>query len=436
MQLRQHVILVFCLTQIDEFTVLVHLSILGLVVEKEIKVPTMGESITEATVAEWHVQPGAYCRSGEILVELETDKVTLEVPSPSDGTLQEIKHQTGDTVAVGDILALLQEGPLQDRQKQSSSKQPSPPKTAPHSTPEPVTPPKASPSQKNEVLAPGAARFASEYGLDPSKIQGSGKRGQVTKEDLVRSRSTPSPSFTSPVSSPEERERIVPMSRLRKRIAERLVEAQKTSAILTTFNEIDMSNSMEMRKSYKEMFQKKYGVGLGFMSIFTKASIHALKEIPAVNAEIREDQIIYKNYYDIGVAVGGPKGLVVPVIRDAGRLSFAEIEIEIMRLAKRAQEGTIELSEMEGGTFTISNGGIYGSMLSTPILNPPQSGILGMHNIVKRPVVIQGDEIVIRPIMYIALSYDHRIIDGKEAVSFLVKVKEAVEDPERMLLEI
>ena len=426
--------------------------------EKEIKVPAMGESITEATVAAWHVQPGSSCCRGDILVELETDKVTLELPSPSDGMLKEIKHPTGDTVAVGDVLALFQErtsqektsqkGTPQGKQEQTSSQQPSTAKaSATPPVPEAVAP-NAS-SQKNETLAPGAARFASEHGLDPSQIRGSGKRGQVTKEDLVRSTRLPTsssptsavtsnlgPTSASPMSSPEERERVVTMSRLRKRIAERLVGAQKTSAILTTFNEIDMSNAMALRKSYKEMFQKKYGVGIGFISIFTKASIHALREVPAVNAEIRGDQIIYKNYYDIGVAVGGPRGLVVPVIRDAGRLSFAGIEMEIMRLAERVRTGTIEISEMEGGTFTISNGGIYGSMLSTPILNPPQSGILGMHNIVKRPVVNQGDEIVVRPIMYIALSYDHRIIDGKEAVTFLVKVKEAVENPERMLLEI
>ncbi|MBW7858160.1 MAG: 2-oxoglutarate dehydrogenase complex dihydrolipoyllysine-residue succinyltransferase, partial [Leptonema sp. (in: Bacteria)] len=306
---------------------------------------------------------------------------------------------------------------------------------------------------KNETLSPGARRLAAESGVDTAQVAGSGLRGQVTKPDIVnhleqKSESKPTP--TQPPAKPTAaaaatpsrqrneniaREEVVSMSRLRQRIAERLVEAQQTAAILTTFNEVDMSGMMDMRSRFKDVFEKKHGVKLGFMSFFVKAVIAALKEYPAVNAEMRGTDLIYKNYYDIGVAVGGPKGLVVPVVRDCDLRSMAEIEIEIARLANRVKEGSISLDEMTGGTFTISNGGIYGSMMSTPILNPPQAGILGMHNIVKRAVVV-NDQIVIRPMMYLALSYDHRIIDGKEAVSFLVKVKECIENPERILLEV
>lgn len=393
----------------------------------EIKVPPMGESITEATVASWHKNVGEAVKEGEILVELETDKVTMEVPSPKSGVLKQIIKQTGETVRIDEVLAILEDS--------VTSQEPTP-------TPKP-TEPKKEETQQVE-MAPSAKRLVMENNLDPSKISGSGKHGQITKEDVIyhleKKETIQEPKIevqqeVRPAITEPKREEIVPMSRLRQRIAERLVEAQHTAAILTTFNEADMSKIMEYREKYNEIFQKKYGIKLGFMSFFVKACVQALKEFPAVNAEIRDKNIVYKYYYDIGVAVGGPRGLVVPVVRNADKLSFAEIELEIARLAQKVREGTITLEELSGGTFTISNGGIYGSMMSTPILNPPQVGILGMHNIVKRAVVV-NDQIVIRPMMYLALSYDHRIIDGKEAVSFLVRVKECVENPERMMFEI
>ncbi|GIX40563.1 MAG: dihydrolipoyllysine-residue succinyltransferase component of 2-oxoglutarate dehydrogenase complex [Leptospiraceae bacterium] len=404
----------------------------------EIKVPPMGESITEATVATWHKNPGEPVQQGEILVELETDKVTMEVPSPVDGVLKEIIKQSGETVHLDEILAIVEEGAIAESpQKQPPQKE--------------LSKPEVKESKQKTELPPSVKRLIEEHKLDPSKIKGTGKHGQITKEDVIlylekqqettskkqeikeTKKEVPLPSI--PKVKREVREEIVPMSRLRQKIAERLVEAQHTAAILTTFNEADMSKIIEYRQKYQEIFQKKYGIKLGFMSFFVKACVQALKEFPAVNAEIRDKNIVYKYYYDIGVAVGGPKGLVVPVVRNADQLSFAEIELEIARLAQKVREGTITLEELSGGTFTISNGGIYGSMMSTPILNPPQVGILGMHNIVKRAVVVD-DQIVIRPMMYLALSYDHRIIDGKEAVSFLVRVKECVENPERMMFEI
>jgi len=393
----------------------------------EIKVPPMGESITEATVASWHKNVGEAVKEGEILVELETDKVTMEVPSPKSGVLKQIIKQTGETVRIDEVLAILEDS--------VTSQEPTP-------TPKP-TEPKKEETQQVE-MAPSAKRLVMENNLDPSKISGSGKHGQITKEDVIyhleKKETIQEPKIevqqeVRTAITEHKREEIVPMNRLRQRIAERLVEAQHTAAILTTFNEADMSKIMEYREKYNEIFQKKYGIKLGFMSFFVKACVQALKEFPAVNAEIRDKNIVYKYYYDIGVAVGGPRGLVVPVVRNADKLSFAEIELEIARLAQKVREGTITLEELSGGTFTISNGGIYGSMMSTPILNPPQVGILGMHNIVKRAVVV-NDQIVIRPMMYLALSYDHRIIDGKEAVSFLVRVKECVENPERMMFEI
>lgn len=415
----------------------------------EIKVPPMGESISEATVADWHKQVGDSVSTGDILVELETDKVTMEVPCPVNGVLKEVKHQTGDSVKVDDVLAIVEEGAVSEAPA-TPEKQPS----ASTTISAPTQPVAAQSGPKNETLAPGARRLAAESGVDTSQITGSGLRGQVTKPDIVNhleqrseSKATPaqppvkSPAATTAATPSRQRnnnlprEEVVAMSRLRQRIAERLVEAQQTAAMLTTFNEVDMSGMMNMRNQFKDVFEKKHGVKLGFMSFFVKAVVAALKEYPAVNAEIQGTNLIYKNYYDIGVAVGGPKGLVVPIVRDCDLRSMAEIEIEIARLANRVKEASISLDEMTGGTFTISNGGIYGSMMSTPILNPPQAGILGMHNIVKRAVVV-NDEIVIRPMMYLALSYDHRIIDGKEAVSFLVKVKECIENPERILLEI
>lgn len=407
----------------------------------EIKVPEMGESITEATIANWVKKEGESVKQDEILLELETDKATMEVPAPSSGVLQKIHKKAGETVKVKEIIGLI------DSTATATVSSPSPTNSAQTSGNGTI----------NETLPPAVRKLIEDNGLNPASIIGSGKNGQITKEDVLKaieSKSSVSNAVGTPaavkatLTLPEiqkavpsvrrtdlPKENVVPMTRLRKVIAERLVSAQHNAAILTTFNEVDMSAVMELRNRYKDRFKEAHNVGLGFMSFFTKAAIHALKTIPAINAEIRGSDIVYKNYYDIGVAVGGPKGLVVPIVRDADLLSFAGVEQEIVRLANRVKDGKIELAEMEGGTFTISNGGIYGSMMSTPILNPPQSGILGLHNIVKRAVVV-NDQIVIRPMMYLALSYDHRIVDGKEAVTFLVKVKEAIEDPSRLLLEL
>ncbi|PJZ53070.1 2-oxoglutarate dehydrogenase complex dihydrolipoyllysine-residue succinyltransferase [Leptospira adleri] len=408
----------------------------------EIKVPEMGESITEATIANWVKKEGEQVKQDEILLELETDKATMEVPAPSSGVLQKIHKKAGDTVKVKEIIGLIDSAAAASAPTPSSS--PTPSKT--------TSTPVSNNGSLNETLPPAVRKLIDDNGLSASAISGSGKNGQITKEDVLKAieaktsaptavaaKTAPTPEIPKavPVANRGDlpRENTVPMSRLRKVIAERLVSAQHNAAILTTFNEVDMSAVMEVRNRYKDKFKEAHNVGLGFMSFFTKAAIHALKSIPAINAEIRGTDIVYKNYYDIGVAVGGPKGLVVPIVRDADLLSFAGVEQEIGRLANRVKDGKIELAEMEGGTFTISNGGIYGSMMSTPILNPPQSGILGLHNIVKRAVVV-NDQIVIRPMMYLALSYDHRIVDGKEAVTFLVKVKEAIEDPTRLLLEL
>ncbi|MBP9889078.1 MAG: 2-oxoglutarate dehydrogenase complex dihydrolipoyllysine-residue succinyltransferase [Leptospiraceae bacterium] len=400
----------------------------------EIKVPEMGESITEATLLNWTKKPGEAVKADEILAELETDKVTMEVRAPAGGVLKEQKKKAGETVSVREVIGLIEEGA-----------------TATVSSPTPVTQPavetKTVPlkadSPKNETLPPSVRKMTAENNLDAGSIAGSGKHGQVTKGDVIAHlENKPAATSSSPISAPKvtprnpgERETVVPMSRLRRAVADRLVTAQHTAAILTTFNEIDMSGVMNLRSQYKDKFKEQHNVGLGFMSFFTKATVAALKAYPAVNAEIRETDIVYKNYYDIGIAVGGPKGLVVPVVRDADQLNFAGIESEIVRLAGRVKDGKISLEEMQGGTFSISNGGTYGSMMSTPILNYPQVGILGLHNIVKRPVVV-NDQIVIRPMMYVALSYDHRIIDGKEAVLFLVKIKELIEDPTRLLIEV
>lgn len=418
----------------------------------EIKVPPLGESITEATIASWHKKMGDFVKQGEILLELESDKVTMEVPSPTNGILSKILKNSGENVKIDEVLAIIEETSAKEVILEESKVE-----TKKERVEKKEEVQKVEESKKNETLPPSVQRLIAENQLDPTKIQGTGKNKQITKEDVLKyleenkkeavssvqsiQPSQPSREKTleikskKPTDSLEVREKIVPMSKLRQKIAERLVEAQHTAAILTTFNEADMSKIMEIRQKYNEKFQQKYGIKLGFMSFFVKACITALKEFPAVNAEIRDNHIVYKYYYDIGVAVGGPRGLVVPVVRNADQLSFAEIELEIARLANKVREGTITIEELTGGTFTISNGGIYGSMMSTPILNPPQVGILGMHNIVKRAVVVD-DQIVIRPMMYLALSYDHRIIDGKEAVSFLVRVKECVENPERMLFEI
>jgi len=391
----------------------------------EIKVPEMGESITEATLINWTKKVGDSVQADEILAEIETDKVTMELRASVSGTIQELSKKSGDTVKVREVIGFILEGAVAA------------------STPPPTAIPQSpSAESKNEALPPSAKKMVAENNLNPSDIQGTGKHGQVTKGDVISHlEKTPQKQSSSPPPPPKidrktgERETVVPMTRLRKAIAERLVSAQHTAAILTTFNEVDMSLVMAIRSQYKDKFKEEHNIGLGFMSFFTKASISALKSFPAVNGEIRDNNLIYKNYYDIGVAVGGPKGLVVPIVRDADHLNFAGIEAEIIRLAGRVKEGSISLDEMQGGTFTISNGGIYGSMMSTPILNYPQVGILGLHNITKRAVVV-NDQIVIRPMMYLALSYDHRIIDGKEAVQFLVKVKECIEDPMRLLLEV
>ena len=401
----------------------------------EIKVPEMGESITEATLLNWTKKPGESVKADEILAELETDKVTMEVRAPATGVLKEQKKKAGETVSVREIIGLIEEGATATVTSSSPQTQP-----APEVKPQ-VAALKAE-APKNETLPPSVRKMTAENGIDANSISGSGKHGQVTKGDVI-SYIENKPSASSTPSAPAkvvqrntgERETVVPMSRLRRAVADRLVTAQHTAAILTTFNEIDMSGVMNLRSQYKDKFKEQHNVGLGFMSFFTKAAVAALKAYPAVNGEIRDTDIIYKNYYDIGVAVGGPKGLVVPVVRDADQLSFAGIESEIARLANRVKDGKISLEEMQGGTFSISNGGTYGSMMSTPILNYPQVGILGLHNIVKRPVVV-NDQIVIRPMMYVALSYDHRIIDGKEAVLFLVKIKEMIEDPTRLLIEV
>lgn len=404
---------------------------------KDIKVPEMGESVTEATILNWIKKEGDAVEADEVVAELETDKVTMEVRAPAPGIISKVLKQVGDTVKVGEIIGSVEEG-----QAPATSKAPEPAQTKVPSTP----------AEQEASILPAAMKLIQENNLNPKDIKGTGRNGQITKEDVIlyleskKAAPSPAPAPVKPTQSIETkiqpksrgdvpREKIVPMSKLRQTIAQRLVESQHTAAILTTFNEVDMYNVMNLRAAYKDKFKEKYNVNLGFMSFFTKAVIYALKEIPELNAEIRGTNIIYKNYYDIGVAVGGPKGLVVPVVRDADLLSLAEIEAEIARLANKVREGKISLEELEGGTFSISNGGVYGSLMSTPIINPPQSGILGMHNIVKRPVVI-GDKIEIRPMMYIALSYDHRIVDGKGAVTFLVRVKEMIEDPARLLLEV
>lgn len=378
----------------------------------EIKTPTLGESVSEATIAKWHKKEGEFVKQDELLAELETDKVTLEVNALSSGTLKKILKPQGSSVKQGDVLALVEEGG--------------------------VATIKAAPIQEQKVIksfdisssGPAARKIADEKGIDTSGISGSGKDGRITKGDVLGTSFAPIQAVDNSV-----REERVKMTKLRQVIAKRLKDSQNTAAILTTFNEIDMSAVMALRNQYKDLFEKTHSAKLGFMSFFVKAVVAALKEIPAVNAEINGDELIYKNYYDLGVAVGGPQGLVVPVLRYADKKSMAEVEKEIVSFGNKAKEGKLKVEELIGGTFTISNGGVYGSLLSTPIINPPQSGILGLHKIQERPIAIKG-EVKIRPMMYVALSYDHRIIDGKEAVTFLVRVKEAIEDPARLLLSI
>ncbi len=395
----------------------------------EIKVPTLGESITEATVAKWFKAVGEAVRVDEPLVELETDKVALEVNASVSGTLAEIHVAEGVTVEVGAVLGLIAEGEV-------AAPPPKPEPAKPAKGPEPEA---AKPEPPAAALSPAVRRLVAEHGLDPAAIPATGKGGRLVKGDVLKviegGRATPAPPAPAGPRPQAAREERVPMTRLKRRMAERLKEAQNTAAILTTFNEADMSGVMALRAQHRDRFEKKHGVRLGFMSFFVKASIAALKEIPTVNAEIEGDAIVYKNYYNLGVAVGTEKGLVVPVVRDADALSFAEVEMAINQLGLKARDGKLSIDDLTGGTFTISNGGVYGSLMSTPILNPPQSAILGMHKIQRRPVAV-GDGIELRPMMYLALSYDHRIIDGREAVTFLVRVKECIEEPERLLLDL
>jgi 2-oxoglutarate dehydrogenase E2 component (dihydrolipoamide succinyltransferase) len=405
----------------------------------EIKVPTLGESVTEATVARWLKQPGDTVAMDDPLVELETDKVTLEVNAPAAGTLTEIVVAEGSNVGVGALLGVIGEGAAKPAPKKTEAKVATTAAPAAAPAPRPAAAPAAA-GKGADLMArsgPAVRKAVAETQVDPSSISPTGKDGRATKADVAAAAAKPAPAPKAP-SAPRalgEREERVRMTRLRKRIAERLKDAQNTAAMLTTFNEVDMTEVMALRERYRDTFEKAHGVKLGFMSIFVKACLVALKEIPAANAEIDGDDIIYKNHYDIGVAVGTEQGLVVPVVRDADLLGFAEIEKRIADLGKRARDGKLALDELSGGTFTITNGGVYGSLLSTPILNPPQAAILGMHKIQKRPVVI-GDKIEARPMMYLALSYDHRLIDGREAVTFLVRVKECLEDPQRMLFGI
>ena len=389
---------------------------------KDLVVPTLGESVTEATVSKWLKQVGDPVKADEPVVELETDKVSVAVPSPEAGVLSEIKIQEGSTVNVGVVLGSIGAGTASVVKKESFK------------APEPVKPKTIEvPTSKKEILSPAVKRIIEEKRIDISTISGSGRDGRILKGDLLESMGLPSVASSARATKGDEER--VKMTRLRATIAKRLKEAQNNAAMLTTFNEIDMSRIIEMRAEYKDGFQKKYGVKLGFMSFFVRSCVEALKAFPIINAEIQQDEIVYKNYYNIGVAVGTEKGLVVPVVRDADELSFADIEKQIIALGEKAKTGQLSIEELQGGTFTITNGGIYGSMLSTPILNPPQSGVLGMHNIVQRAVVVE-DKIEVRPIMYLALSYDHRIIDGKDAVSFLVRIKEYLEDPRRLFLNL
>lgn len=389
----------------------------------ELFVPTLGESVSEATIAKWHKKEGESVKLDELLIELETDKVTLEVNATASGVLGKINYAEGDTVERGNLLVDIIENGVASVVTSKPT----------DTTTKSVT--NDAPISSGAIMSPAAGKIATENNLASTQISASGKDGRVTKGDVLNALENKSSSMGSVESVSDRNEERVKMTRLRKKIAERLKDSQNTAAILTTFNEVDMSNIIALRTQYKEKFEKKHGIKLGFMSFFVKASIAALEEIPAVNAEIDKDEIVYKNYCDIGVAVGTEQGLVVPIIRNAEKLGFAGVEKTIGEFGKKAREGKLTMSDLTGGTFTISNGGVYGSLLSTPIINPPQSAILGMHKTQERPVAING-KIEIRPMMYLALSYDHRIIDGKEAVTFLVKVKEYIENPERLLFDL
>ena len=399
----------------------------------DIMTPALGESVTEATVARWTKKAGDAVRKDEILVELETDKVSLEVAAPADGVLSEIAAEEGATVEPGALLGKISDGAVAAAPAAKAE-----PKA--EVKPEPKPAPAPAKAAAAPVLAPSAQRVATENNLDPAAIAGTGKEGRVTKGDALAALEAraKAPTVAAEPAAPREiheREERVRMTRLRQTIARRLKEAQNAAAMLTTFNEVDMSAVMALRNQYKDVFERRHGVKLGFMGFFVRACIHALQQVPDVNAEIDGQDIIYKNHYDIGVAVGTDRGLVVPVVRDADAMSLAGIEKAIGDLGKKARDGKLALEDLQGGTFTISNGGVYGSLMSTPILNAPQSGVLGMHKIQDRPVAVNG-QVVIRPMMYLALSYDHRVVDGKGAVTFLVHVKEAIEDPQRLLLDI
>jgi 2-oxoglutarate dehydrogenase E2 component (dihydrolipoamide succinyltransferase) len=403
----------------------------------DIMTPALGESVTEATVARWTKKAGDAVRKDEILVELETDKVSLEVAAPADGVLEFIAAEEGATVEPGAVLGRLAEGAVAAAPAAAPAPKAEAPKPA--AAPAPAPAPAAAPAAA-APLAPSAQRIVAENNLDAGAIAGSGKAGRVTKGDALaaleaRASAPAAPAAPAAPREIHEREERVRMTRLRQTIARRLKEAQNNAAMLTTFNEVDMSAVMALRNQYKDSFEKSHGVKLGFMSFFVKAVIHGLKHVPDVNAEIDGQDIIYKNHYDIGVAVGTEKGLIVPVLRDADALSLSGIEKGIGALGKKARDGQLALDDLQGGTFTISNGGVYGSLMSTPILNAPQSGILGMHKIQERPMAVNG-QVVIRPMMYLALSYDHRVVDGQGAVTFLVRVKEAIEDPQRLLLDV
>ena len=435
----------------------------------EIKVPTLGESVTEATVAKWFKQPGDAVAQDEAVCELETDKVTIEVNAPAAGALKEIVAAEGSDVGVGAVLATLDEGaegaaaapaPAEEKKEEApkeapkeEAKAPSPPPPPPPAAPPP--PPAAAPQASRPPLSPAVRKLVDDNDLDPSLIKGTGPEGRITKGDVMdaissgsaKRRAAPAggggapssqgftPSSELPPRPEDPREEKVRMTKLRKVIAGRLKQAQNTAAMLTTWNEVDMGAAMELRSTYKDQFEKKHGIRLGFMSFFVRAACIALKEWPAINAEIYGEDLIYKNYYNIGVAVGTPQGLVVPVLKDADQMRFAEIEGTISDFGRRARDGKLGMDEMMGGTFTISNGGVFGSLNSMPILNVPQSAILGMHKIQKRPMAV-GDKVEIRPMMYLALSYDHRIVDGREAVSFLVRMKDLLEDPQRIMLDV
>jgi 2-oxoglutarate dehydrogenase E2 component (dihydrolipoamide succinyltransferase) len=428
----------------------------------DVKVPVFAESVTEGTLLDWKKNPGESVAQDELLVEIETDKVVLEVSAPQSGLLKEVIKQSGETVQSGELLARVdtesaaEEGVTKrfaaegqqasPSEEDAAEEQPAPPSQAPTAAPQPSQAEEAEETEQ-PGLSPAVRKLVAEHELDPTRIAGTGKGGRITKGDVLnyleeQDRGRPSelaatpaaPEQAPPSEQPPDRgQRRVPMSRIRARIAERLVEAQRTAAILTTFNEVNMQPVTELRNRHRERLEKEHGIRLGFMSFFAKAAVLALKKFPAVNASIEGSDIVYHDYYDLGIAIGSPRGLVVPVVRDIDRRSFAEVEQQIAEFGRKAKEAQLSIGELSGGTFTITNGGVFGSLLSTPILNPPQSAILGMHKVEQRPVVENG-EIVIRPMMYLALSYDHRLIDGREAVQFLVTLKEALEEPERLLL--